>query len=174
MEKKVARINWSHGQFSDVYRSTIVNPSPLKPGQKVKVLRGKTKKEHKAVSESYSIVEEQQTPTSQEELPRRRARAKRKLVSLNLFDTTHHNCMCLELYVYMYDLKNLSLNYRSQSRLLLQRMRDPGRKNKQKKTRKQHQKTRRGERYVPINVANFFGSCRCHHRSLSGIHFTVL
>ena len=99
MEKKIARINWSRGKFSDVYRSTIVNPSPLKPGQKVKVLWGKTKKEHSAVFESYSIVEEQQTPTSQEELPRRRERAKRKLVSLNLFDTTHHNCMYLELYV---------------------------------------------------------------------------
>ena len=80
MEKKVARINWSRGKYSDVYRSTIVNPSPLRPGQKVKVLWGKTKKEHLAVFESYSIVEEQQTSTSQEELPQRRARAKRKLV----------------------------------------------------------------------------------------------
>ena len=99
MEKKVARINCSRGKYSDVYRSTIVNPSPLKPEQEVKVLWGKTKKEHLAVFESYSIVEEQQTSTSQEELPQRRARAKRKLVSLNLFDTytTHHNCMCLEL-----------------------------------------------------------------------------
>ena len=97
MEKKVARINWSRGKYSDVYRSTIINPSPLRPGQKVKVLWGKTKKEHLAVFESYSIVEEQQTSISQEELPQRRARAKRKLVSLNLFDTTRHNCMCLEL-----------------------------------------------------------------------------
>lgn len=93
MEKKVARINWSRGKYSDVYRSTIVNPSPLKPGQKVEVLWGKTKKELLAVFESYSIVEEQQTLTSQEELPQRRARAKRKLVSLNFIDTIHHNCM---------------------------------------------------------------------------------
>ena len=45
MDKKIARVIWSRGKYSNVYRSTIVDPSPLKEGQKVSVLWGKTKKE---------------------------------------------------------------------------------------------------------------------------------
>ena len=49
MENKIARISWKRGQYSDVYRSTIIDPSPLKEGQKVKVVWGKTQKEYAAV-----------------------------------------------------------------------------------------------------------------------------
>lgn len=82
MEKKIARINWSRGQYSDVYRSAIIDPSPLKPGQSVRVVWGKTRKEYKAVVESYPVNGEKETQASQDDLPPRRARAKRKLVSI--------------------------------------------------------------------------------------------
>ena len=84
MENKIARISWKRGQYSDVYRSTIVDPSPLKEGQKVKVVWGKTRKEYAAVVACYPLEEEvQQTSTEeQSSLPPRRARAKRKLVSI--------------------------------------------------------------------------------------------
>lgn len=80
MEKKIARINWSRGQYSDVYHSAIIDPSPLKPGQSIKVVWGKTRKEYTAVIESYPINGEKETHASQDDLPPRRARAKRKLV----------------------------------------------------------------------------------------------
>lgn len=70
------------GQYSDVYRSAIIDPSPLKPGQSVKVVWGKTRKEYKAVVESYPVNGEKETQASQDDLPPRRARAKRKLVSI--------------------------------------------------------------------------------------------
>ena len=82
MEKKIARINWSRGQYSDVYRSAIVDPSPLKPGQSVKVVWDKTKKEYMAVIECYLVNGEKETQASQDDLPLRRARAKRKLVRI--------------------------------------------------------------------------------------------
>ena len=82
MEKKIARINWSRGQFSDVYRSTIIDPSPLKSGQKVKVVWGKTKKEYTAVIECYPVEEGKESQASQDDLQPRRAKAKRKLVSI--------------------------------------------------------------------------------------------
>lgn len=37
MEKKIAHVNWSRGKCSDVYRTCIVDPSPLKQGQNVTV-----------------------------------------------------------------------------------------------------------------------------------------
>ena len=86
MENRIARISWKRGQYSDVYRSTIIDPSPLKEGQKVKVVWGKTRKEYAAVVACYPLEEEaKQTSTEeQSELPSRRARAKRKLVSIYL------------------------------------------------------------------------------------------
>ena len=86
MENKIARISWKRGQYSDVYHSTIHWPIPLKEGQKVKVFWGKTRKEYAAVVACYSLKEEaQQTSTEeQSELPSRRAQANRKLVSIYL------------------------------------------------------------------------------------------
>lgn len=83
MEKKIARVIWSRGKYSDVYRMCIVDPSPIKQGQKVKVLWGKTKKELTAVVECYPIEAANEEPsTSQEILAPRREKAKRKLVSI--------------------------------------------------------------------------------------------
>ena len=86
MENRIAGISWKRGQYLDVYRSTIIDPSPLKEGQKVKVVWGKTRKEYAAVVACYPLEEEaKQTSTEeQSELPSRRARAKRKLVSIYL------------------------------------------------------------------------------------------
>ena len=78
----MARISWSRGKYSDVFRSTIVDPSPLKHGQKVKVLWGKTKKEFSAVVTCYPVQDETENPDTITELGPRRARAKRKLVSI--------------------------------------------------------------------------------------------
>ena len=89
MENKIARISWKRGQYSDVYRSTIIDPSPLKEGQKVKVVWGKTQKEYAAVVACYPLEQEvQQTSTEkQSDLPPRPARTKRKLVSIYLVKT---------------------------------------------------------------------------------------
>lgn len=53
MENNVTTIIWKREQHSDIYRSTIINSSPLKEGQKVKVIPGKTRKEHMAVVDCY-------------------------------------------------------------------------------------------------------------------------
>lgn len=82
MEKKIARVTWSKGRYSDVYRTFIVDASPLKLGQSVKVLWGKSRKEYTAVLASYPLDETREIPVSQEEPAPRRARAKRKLVSI--------------------------------------------------------------------------------------------
>ena len=64
MENKVARIFWKPRRYSDVNRSTIINPFPLKEGQKVKLIWGKTRNEHMAVVDCYPLDEEvQQTFT---------------------------------------------------------------------------------------------------------------
>ena len=81
--EKIARVNWSRGQYSDVFRSTIIDPSPLKHGQKVKVVWGKTKKEYTAVVACYPLEEIQEPSETQDELAPRK-RAKRKLVSIYL------------------------------------------------------------------------------------------
>ena len=84
MEGKIARISWSRGKYSDVFRSTIVDPLPLKHGQKVKVLWWKTKKEFSAVVTCYPVQEETENQETINDLAPRRARAKRKLVSIRL------------------------------------------------------------------------------------------
>ena len=86
MENKIARISWKRGQYLDVYCSTIIDPSPLKGGQKVKVVWGKTRKECAAVVACYPLEEETQQISTEEqsELPSHQAQAKRKLVSFYL------------------------------------------------------------------------------------------
>ena len=84
MEGKIARISWSRGKYSDVFRSTIIDPSPLKHGQQVKVLWGKAKKEFSAVVTCYPVQEETENPETFTGLVPRRVRAKRKLVSICL------------------------------------------------------------------------------------------
>ena len=68
MEGKIARISWSHGKYSDVFRCSIVDPSPLRHGQKVKVLWGKTKKEFSAIVTCYPVLEETENPETITEL----------------------------------------------------------------------------------------------------------
>lgn len=80
MAQKIARANWSRGQYSDVFRSAIIDPSPLKQGQKVKVIWGKSKKEYTAVIGCYPVEQDAQK-NQQSELVPRRDKAKRKLVS---------------------------------------------------------------------------------------------
>lgn len=80
--EKLAQIKWGRGKFSEVFRSNIIDPSPLKAGQKVKVVWGESKREYAAVVECYPVEQYILEPMQDEtELPRRRARAKRKLVS---------------------------------------------------------------------------------------------
>ena len=80
--EKVAQIKWGRGKFSEVFRSTIINPSPIRPGQKVQIIWGETKKEYTAVVECYPVEKNGSQPVEVEtELPQRRARTKRKLVS---------------------------------------------------------------------------------------------
>ena len=62
MESKIARVTWKRGQYSDVHRSTIIDPSPLREGQKVKVVWGKTRKEYAAVVACYPLEEEVKLP----------------------------------------------------------------------------------------------------------------
>ena len=81
MQIKIVRINWSHGQYSDVFRLTVIDPSPLKQEQKVKVLWGKTKKEFTTTVGCYPTDEPvQETQVSQRDLPPHRARTNQKLV----------------------------------------------------------------------------------------------
>ena len=82
MDQKIARVNWTRGQYSEVYRSAIIDPSPLKQGQKVKVIWGKTRKEHCAVLACHPVEQVNDTQASENVLPLRRERAKRKLVSI--------------------------------------------------------------------------------------------
>lgn len=85
MDKQIARVNWSRGQFSDVFCSSIINPSPLKPGQKVQVIWGKTRKEYSATISCYPLVEElDDLQPRQDDLQPRKAKAKRKLVNILL------------------------------------------------------------------------------------------
>ena len=88
--EKVAQIKWGRGKFSEVFRSTITNPSPIKPGQKVQIIWGETKKEYTAVVECYPVEQNVSQPVEVEsELPRCRARTKRKLVSKDV--TFYHS-----------------------------------------------------------------------------------
>jgi len=82
VEEKTVQVKWSRNQYSEVSRSEIIEPSPIRPGQKVTVIWGKQKKEHIAIVDCYPVepIDSQLTePQDDQQLPR--ARAKRKLVS---------------------------------------------------------------------------------------------
>ena len=80
---QIARINWKRGHYSDVFRSAIVDPSPLKEGQKVCVDWGKRKKEYSATINCYPLIEEEPSDNGQPQP--RQAKAKRKIVSICYF-----------------------------------------------------------------------------------------
>ena len=84
--EKLARVNWRTGQFSDVSRSEIIDPSPLKQGQKVTISWGRSKKEYSATITCYPLQNEDETDDEAEVLQPRRAKAKRRLVSITLND----------------------------------------------------------------------------------------
>ena len=78
--KKLVQVKWSRSQYSEVSRSDIADPSPVRPGQKVTVMWGRQKKEHTAVVECYPVEPEESEHTEhQDGSPPRRA--KKKLVS---------------------------------------------------------------------------------------------
>ena len=82
MAQKVARVNWNRGQYSDVFWSAIIDPSPLKQGQKVTVIWGKSRKEYTAVVGCYPVKQGVQSGNQESELAPRRAKAKLILVSV--------------------------------------------------------------------------------------------
>ena len=93
MQQKIARINWNRRQYSEVFCSAIVDPSPLKKGQKVSVLWGtKTQKEITAVISVYP-VNEQEANTTEDVLPPHRKKAKRKLVCILFIVLMKHNAV---------------------------------------------------------------------------------
>ena len=79
MESKLARVCWSRGKYSDVLRSAVIDPSPIKSGQKVKVIWGKTRKEYSAIISCYPLSKET-APAAQDVFPPSKSKAKRKLV----------------------------------------------------------------------------------------------
>ena len=80
MEEKLVRVNWKRGQYSDVDRVDVVNPSPLKVGQKVTVIWGERGKEYSATIDKYPVsLPPVMTPRKAPEAPK--SKAKRKLVS---------------------------------------------------------------------------------------------
>ena len=82
MAQKWAQVNWSRGQYSDVFCSAIIDPSPLKQGQKVKVIWGKSRKEYRAIVGFYPLEPAVQCDNQENKLAPRKAKAKRKLVSV--------------------------------------------------------------------------------------------
>ena len=150
MEKKIARVIWSRGKYSNVYRSTIVDPSPLKEGQKVSVLWGKTKKEFSAVVECYPVQPASREPSSQESLAPRKAKAKRRLVRI-YFRSKTLTTLALRIDVFLgIDFKITShLIHRSKNRHYLQRKRQLKlTRRKRRKRKKRRRKKKKGERSV--------------------------
>ena len=78
-------MTWSRGCYSDVFRTAIVDPSPIEEGQRVHVIWGKRRKEFSAVLTSYPLVEEQLPAPEEAALQPRPAKAKPKLVSFIFF-----------------------------------------------------------------------------------------
>ena len=153
-ENKIIRINWSRGQYSDVFRSTVIDPSPLKQGQKVKVLWGKTKKEFTATVGVYPIDE---PVKSQGDLPPRRARTKRKLVSILFYSSQTTDNLYLECNLPCSNLFDLRIIHTSKTHLLRQkRRRKKANKESKRPARKAPNKKRnQKERHVPIIVVIF-------------------
>ena len=95
--EKIACVLWSHGKYSNAYRSTIVDSSPLKEGLKVSVLWAKMKKEFSAVVECYPVQPASREPPSQESLVPCKAKAKCRLVRIYFQSktlTTHVKNRC--------------------------------------------------------------------------------
>ena len=85
VEEKTVQVKWSRRQYSEVSRSDIIEPSPIRPGQKVTVIWGNQKKEHTAIVECYPMEPKGSQPTEcQDNLQVPRRKAKRKLVSNSL------------------------------------------------------------------------------------------
>lgn len=82
MAQKVAHVNWNRGQYSDVFRSAIIDASPLKQGQKVTVIWGKSRKEYTAVVCCYPFEQDGQSRNKESKLAPRMAKAKQKLASV--------------------------------------------------------------------------------------------
>ena len=75
--QKLAQVKWGRGKFSEVFRSTIIDLSPIKVGQKVKVLWGETRKEYTAVVECYPVAKTHISKPREKDtaFPQRRAKA---------------------------------------------------------------------------------------------------
>ena len=75
--QKLAQVKWGRGKFSEVFRSTIIDLSPIKVGQKVKVLWGETRKEYAAVVECYPVAKTHISKPREKDtaFPQRRAKA---------------------------------------------------------------------------------------------------
>ena len=86
---QIMPINLKRGQYSAVFWPTIVNPSPLKEGQKVRAVWGKGKKEYTATISCYPLIEEEPFDNGQPQLCQ--AKAKWKIVSICYFS----NLTCL-------------------------------------------------------------------------------
>ena len=81
VEEKTVQVKWSRNQYSEVSRSDIIEPSPIRPGQKVTVIWVKKKKEHTAIVVCYPLEPTDSPITEPQDDPQLgRARAKRKLV----------------------------------------------------------------------------------------------
>ena len=79
--EKTVQVKWSRNQYSEVSRSDIIKPSPIRPGQKVTVIWGAKKKEHTAIVDRYPLKPTDTLQTEPQGDPQLgRARAKRKLV----------------------------------------------------------------------------------------------
>ena len=59
IEEKLVQVKWSRSQYSEVSRSDIADPSPVRPGQKVTVMWGRQKKGHTPVVEYYPVEPEE-------------------------------------------------------------------------------------------------------------------
>ena len=78
MNKQIAQVTWSRGCYADIFRTAIVEPSPIKEGQQVCYL-GQVKK---GIFSSLDLLPIRASPTPvQQALPQHQAKAKKKLVS---------------------------------------------------------------------------------------------
>ena len=75
MNKQIAQVTWSRGCYADIFRTAIVEPSPIKEGQQVCYL-GQVKK---GIFSSLDLLPIRASPTPvQQALPQHQAKAKKK------------------------------------------------------------------------------------------------
>jgi len=89
MNRQIVRVTWNRGCYSDIFRTAIAEPSPIKEGQRVRVIWGKSKKEYSAVLTCYPLVEEPAPTPVQQALPQRRAKGQKKTGKLYF---SHFHC----------------------------------------------------------------------------------